>query len=100
MNEAIFNSQANKRRASQGEASGADSEYSSIVAELRQLRAASQLSRYRRAAPRLPSREAISDIVESVISAVYPRHFGPPGLDARDADAFVTRSLTEALPAL
>ena len=72
----------------------------SIVAELRQLRAASQLSRYRGAAPRLPSREAISDIVGSLISALYPRHFGPPGLDARDADAFVARTLAEALPAL
>jgi serine O-acetyltransferase len=100
MNEAIFNAQANRRRASQGEESGADSEYSSIVAALRQLRAASQLSRYRGAAPRLPSREAISDIVESVISALYPRHFGPPGLDARDADAFVARTLAKALPAL
>ena len=86
MNEAIFNPHADKRRDSQGEEPGADSEYSSIVAELRQLRAASQLSRYRGAAPRLPSREAISDIVESLVSALYPRHFGPPGLEARDAD--------------
>jgi serine O-acetyltransferase len=99
MNEAILNSHANKRR-SRGDEVGADSEYTSIVAELRQLRAASQLSRYRRAAPRLPSREAISDIVGSLISALYPRHFGPPGLDARDADAFVARTLAIALPAL
>ena len=70
------------------------------MAELRQLRAASQLSRYRGAAPRLPSREAISEIVGSLISALYPRHFGPPGLDARDADAFVARTLAKALPAL
>jgi serine O-acetyltransferase len=64
------------------------------------LRAASQLSRYRGAAPCLPSREAISDIVEGLISALYPRHFGPPGLDAQDADAFVARTLAKALPAL
>lgn len=64
------------------------------------MRAVSQLSRYRGAAPRLPSREAISEIVGSLISALYPRHFGPPGLDARDADAFVARTLAEALPAL
>jgi serine O-acetyltransferase len=100
MNEAISNSRVNKVRTSQSEESGADSEYASIVAELRQLRAASQLSRYRGAAPRLPSREAISDIVESVISALYPRHFGPAGLDARDADAFVARTLAKAMPPL
>ena len=100
MNEAILNPHASQRRRSRAEESGADSEYAHIVAELRQLRAASQLSRYRGAAPRLPSREAISDIVGSLISALYPRHFGPPGLDARDADAFVARTLAKALPAL
>jgi serine O-acetyltransferase len=99
VNDAILNSQANKRR-SRGNEASADPEYTSIVAELRQLRAASQLSRYRGAAPRLPSREAISDIVGSLISALYPRHFGPPGLDARDADAFVAQTLAEALSAL
>jgi serine O-acetyltransferase len=100
MNEAILNTHASQRRRSHAEEAGADSEYAHVVAELRQLRAASQLSRYRGAAPRLPSREAISDIVGSLISALYPRHFGPLGLDARDADAFVARTLAEALPAL
>jgi serine O-acetyltransferase len=99
VNEAILNSHANKRRSRRVEA-GADSEYASVAAELRQLRAASQLSRYRGAAPRLPSREAISEIVGSLISALYPRHFGPPALDAWDADAFVVRTLAKALPAL
>jgi serine O-acetyltransferase len=97
--EAILNLRANKRRSRDAEA-GADSEYAYIVAELRQLRAASQLSRYRGVAPRLPSREAISEIVGSLVSALYPRHFGPPALDARDADAFVARTLAGALPAL
>jgi serine O-acetyltransferase len=64
------------------------------------LRADAQVSRYRGLAPRLPSREAISQIVERLMSALYPRHFGPPGLDARDADAFVARTLATALPAL
>jgi hypothetical protein len=77
-----------------------DSEYTRIVAELHQLRSASQLSGNRGAAPGLPSREAISEIVESLVSALYPRHFGPPGLDAREADAFVARTLAKALPAL
>jgi serine O-acetyltransferase len=97
--EAILNRRADKRR-SHGEESSGDSEYAYVVAELRQLRAASQLSRYRGAAPRLPSREAISELVGSLISALYPRHFGPPGLDARDVDAFVARTVAKALPAL
>jgi serine O-acetyltransferase len=100
MNEAIVNANASRPRGAQGEKSGAESDYASIVAELRQLRAASQLSRYRGAAPRLPSREAIGAIVESLVSALYPRHFGPAGLEARDADAFVERTVARALPAL
>ena len=93
--EAILNLRANKRRSRDAEA-GADSEYAYVVAELRQLRAASQLSRYRGAAPRLPSREAISEIVGSLISALYPRHFGPPGLDARDAGSDTCKSVAGA----
>ena len=76
MNEAILNPHASQRRRSHREESGADSEYAGIVAELRQLRAASQLSRYRGPAPRLPSREAISDIVGSLIAALYPATSG------------------------
>jgi serine O-acetyltransferase len=99
MNEAILNRRADNRRPP-GEESGGDSEYAHIVEELRQLRFASQVSRYRVAAPRLPSREAISDIVESLVSALYPRHFGPSGLDAQDADAFVAHTLADTLPKL
>ena len=72
MNEAILNPHASQRRRSHAEESGADSEYASIVAELRQLRAASQLSRYRGAAPSLPSREAISDIVGGPYCGALP----------------------------
>jgi serine O-acetyltransferase len=79
---------------------GDDPEIAKVVAELRRLRAASQSSRYRGPAPRLPSREAIAEIVESLVSALYPRHFGPPGLNARDADAYVANTLAEALPTL
>jgi serine O-acetyltransferase len=103
--EAILNSRTSKRqsvdqRQSHTAERNLESEYAHVVAELHQLRAASQLSRYRGAAPRLPSREAISDVFESLVAALYPRHFGPPGLDARDADAFVARTLTKALPSL
>ena len=52
MNEAILNPHASQRRRSYREGRGADCEYANVVEELRQLRAASQLSRYRGAAPR------------------------------------------------
>jgi serine O-acetyltransferase len=78
----------------------ADPEIANVVAQLRRLRAASQLSRYRGPAPRLPSREAIGEVVENLVAALYPRHFGPPGLSARDADAFVLKTLAKTLPAL
>ena len=70
MNEAILNPHASLRRRSRADEPGVDSDYAPIVAELRQLRAAAQLSRYRGAAPRLPSREAIGEIVESLVSAL------------------------------
>jgi serine O-acetyltransferase len=79
---------------------GANLELDGIIAKLRQLRAASQLSRYRHAAPRLPSRETIEEIVDNLVAALYPRHFGPPGLNAEDADAFVAKSLSKSLPRL
>src|ERR1700735_1407138 len=82
MNEAILNPYASQRRRSHREESGADSEYTQIVAALRQLRAASQLSRYRGAAPRLPSREAISDVVAALRAALYPPPLRPPGVGA------------------
>ena len=47
MNEAILSPHASQRRRSHTEEVCRDSEYAPIVAELRQLRAASQLSRYR-----------------------------------------------------
>jgi serine O-acetyltransferase len=78
----------------------ANLELDGIVAKLRQLRAASQLSRYRHAAPRLPSRETIEQIVDDLVAALYPRHFGPPGLNAEDADAFVAKTLSKSLPRL
>jgi serine O-acetyltransferase len=77
-----------------------DPEIANVVAQLRRLRAASQLSRYRGPAPRLPSREAISNIVDNLVSALYPRHFGPPGVSARDADAFVAKTLVKTMAAL
>ena len=73
---------------------------SDVVEQLRRLRAASQRRRYRGATPQLPSREATIEVVDCVVQALYPRHFGPQGLNAREVDAFVARSLNGALPML
>jgi serine O-acetyltransferase len=65
-----------------------------VVLELRKLRAASQKSRYQGGPlPELPSRDAMIDIVDALVSVVYPRHFGPPGLRAGDLDDFIAETL-------
>lgn len=71
-----------------------------LVGALRTLRSASQMRRYRGAAPDLPSREEAVDIADGLTAALYPRHFGPSGLRADSADAFVANQLTESLLAL
>jgi len=71
-----------------------------IVDQLRNLRAASQRRRYRGAAPELPSRKTMGAIVEGLVAALYPRHFGPQGLSPKDVDAFVVDALQTALHAL
>jgi serine O-acetyltransferase len=72
-----------------------------IVAELSDLRAISQKRRYRgRSLPELPSREAIVAIVDGLVAALYPRHFGSPGLSADGVDLFVADTLDQALRTL
>ncbi len=71
-----------------------------IVDGLRSLRTASQKRRYRGAAPPLPSREIIVDVVESLVAALYPRHFGPTDLLPANVDPFIVRTLEGALQAL
>ncbi len=77
-----------------------DLDLADIVVQLRGLRTASQKRRYRGAPPPLPSREIIVDLIDDLVSALYPRHFGPADLAAKDVDAFVSRTLDSALPAL
>ncbi len=40
------------------------------------------------------------EAVDGLVAGLYPRHFGPAGLDARTIDAFVSRTLDEALRTL
>jgi serine O-acetyltransferase len=71
-----------------------------IAAGLRGLRSVAQKRRYRAAPPPMPSREIIVDIVERLVAALYPRHFGPADLHDDDVDAFIIRTLEGALLAL
>ncbi|ABE40451.1 serine O-acetyltransferase [Rhodopseudomonas palustris BisB5] len=70
----------------------------SIVSELAGLRAISQRRRYRgRPLPELPSREAVAGIVDALVAALYPRHFGPAGLSEETLDVFVADTIEQAL---
>ena len=71
-----------------------------VVKALRALRTTSQIRRYRGAPPPLPSREIILEIVEAIVSALYPRHFGPADLAPDEVDAFILRALESALAVL
>jgi serine O-acetyltransferase len=72
-----------------------------IVAELADLRAISKKLRYRgQSLPELPSREAIVAVVNGLAAALYPRHFGSPGLLSDGVDQFVADTLDQALRTL
>ena len=72
-----------------------------VVADLRELRVKSHKSRYRDGPlPELPSRKAMIDVAEGFVAALFPRHFGAPGLAAQDMDSFVSSTLRAALQSL
>lgn len=65
-----------------------------VAEKLRLIRITSQQRRYPgRATPRLPSRVAVIRLLSNVTAALYPRHYGPAGLDVEDADQFVGQAL-------
>jgi len=72
-----------------------------IVAALATIREKSQTRRHPgRPLPELPSREAVVGIVTGLVAALFPRHFGSPGLSADDVDLFVADTLDQALRTL
>jgi serine O-acetyltransferase len=71
-----------------------------IVVQLRGLRTAAQKRRYRGAPPPLPSREIVIDLVDDLVAALYPRHYGPADLNPAEVDAFVAKTLESALRTL
>jgi serine O-acetyltransferase len=81
--------------------SAVDVDIEGIVSELAALRKASQASRYGgEILPDLPSRAAIFELVEALVSVLYPRHFGPCGLTPQDTDGFIARTLERGLRTL
>ena len=72
----------------------------SLVGQLRDLRTLAQRRRYKGPTPKLPSRETTIALVDELVAALYPRHFGPQGLTPDAADDFVAETLGSALRAL
>jgi serine O-acetyltransferase len=72
-----------------------------IITDLRDLRVQSHRNRYRGGAPPpLPSRRATVEILEGLLAALFPRHFGTPGPTDESRDSFVAKTLTASLRAL
>jgi serine O-acetyltransferase len=72
-----------------------------VVEDLRGLRLASHRNRYNGAAvPELPARKAMIKVVDGLVAALFPRHFGPAGLTSESMDAFVPVTLEATLQVL
>lgn len=72
----------------------------SIVAELRVSREISHSIRHDGPARRAPSRDALETILDGLIEALFPRHYGKSDLDAENIDYFVGNTLNIALNGL
>jgi serine O-acetyltransferase len=69
-----------------------------IVAALRNLRLKSHRTRYGDAPlPDLPSKTVMAEVIDGLVAAMFPRHFGPAGLLGESIDGFVAFALTTAL---
>jgi serine O-acetyltransferase len=72
-----------------------------IVSELRTLRHSwRQNTKPDGVTYELPSQEVLSDIVDELSAALFPRHFGPPSLTEGGVDYFIGRTLDGALQSL
>src|SRR5579863_1024645 len=71
-----------------------------VIAELRRARDVTHNVRHGGVARQLPSRVALSDIVNRLTSALFPTHYGQPGLEADRIDQFVRQKLEATLPHL
>ena len=71
-----------------------------LVGRLRDLRSLSQRRRYRGPTPNLPSHQTTVAAFDALVSALYPRHFGPQGLSVDEIDGFIAKTLRSALRSL
>ncbi len=72
-----------------------------LTERLRLVRLVSQQRRYHgRPTPRLPSKPAIIALLNDVVSALYPRHFGPGDLPPDATDSFVSEMLASVITRL
>jgi serine O-acetyltransferase len=72
----------------------------SVVAELRHSREITHNIRHGGMARRLPSRTALSEIINGIATALFPTHLGHPDLGADGIDQFVRRTLKATLAQL
>ena len=72
----------------------------SIVAELRVSREISHSIRHDGPARRAPSRDALETVLDGLVEAIFPRHYGRSDLDAENIDYFVGNTLNVALNGL
>jgi serine O-acetyltransferase len=70
-----------------------------VVNQLSDLRSLAQRRRYSGPTPKLPSRETTIAIVDELVAALYPRHFGPQGLTAGKVNQFVADTSSPKLSA-
>ncbi|MGQ0444029.1 MAG: serine O-acetyltransferase EpsC [Beijerinckiaceae bacterium] len=72
-----------------------------IVGQLRNLRNGwRQITKPEGVTYELPSKEVLSEILEGLSAALFPRHFGPAGLTEEAIDHFIARTLERALQSL
>jgi serine O-acetyltransferase len=88
-------------RVEQETSAGAPWDVGKILDDLQILRGASQKMRYNGGPPpELASREVVAEIIRDLVSVLYPRHFGPPGLTPDRTNEFLARTLTNSVRAL
>ena len=90
-------------RVEQETSAGAPWDIGKILDDLQVLRGASQQKRYNNNGgppPELPSRKVVAEIVRDLVSVLYPRHFGPPGLTSDRTNEFLAHTLTNSVRAL
>jgi serine O-acetyltransferase len=71
-----------------------------VVADLHVARVGSSDSPEPGPADRLPSRRGLGTVLDGLVAALFPRHFGQPDLAEAGVDAFVRRTLDTALRSL